>query len=285
MPITVSPLRYPGGKSKIYPLVQPIITHNLTGGDRIYVEPFAGGAGLALKLLYNHDVDQIILNDIDPNIYKFWLSCLTHADDLCEMIFQCPLTMDEWYKQRDIYSNPNNRSNIEVGFATFYLNRCNVSGIIRGGPIGGNGQNGTYGLDARFNRSDLIRKVQKIKEYSDQIKIYNNDAVDFLHVLERTYDPDKIFLNIDPPYVNKGPILYENSFDDQAHRALSVVIARLPFKWIVTYDKCDLIYNLYQNYRKEIITLNYSVGHTREGKELLIYSDNIDLSILKTVNI
>lgn len=250
------------------------------------MEPFAGGAGLALKLLYCHDVDRIILNDFDASIYAFWLSCLNYTDEFCKKVFHCPLTMDEWHKQRYIYCHPEEFSVFELGFATFYLNRCNVSGIIRGGPIGGVEQKGKYGLDARFNRSDLIKKIKKLQEYADRIDIYNQDAVDFLNNLVdiHGHETDDFFLNIDPPYVNKGPMLYENSFDNQAHERLSQLITDLPFKWIVTYDKCDLIYFLYQNYRKEIITLNYSVGNSKHGQELLIYSNNIDLSILQTCN-
>ena len=71
MPITDSPLRYPGGKAKLYHLVRPILHENV-GANSIYVEPFAGGAGLALKLLFRGDVDSLVLNDIDRNIYAFW---------------------------------------------------------------------------------------------------------------------------------------------------------------------------------------------------------------------
>lgn len=277
MPTTYSPLRYPGGKTKLYPIVRPIINANLSGSNRIYIEPFAGGAGLALKLLYCHDVDKIILNDVDASIFAFWNSCLHNTDALCDMILSCPLTLDEWHLQKDIYCNPQNHSELEIGFATFFLNRCNVSGIIRGGPIGGKKQTGSFKLDARFNRKSLIEKIRRIGANSSSIDFYNLDATYFMTHLPANCNGDNIILNIDPPYVRKGNMLYENAFTEQHHVLLANVISTLPYKWLVTYDWCDLIDHLYSKYRKEIIQLNYSIGSAKSGQELLIYGDSIDL--------
>lgn len=276
MPTIFSPLRYPGGKSKLYPYIQPIIARNLPKTTkRTYVEPFAGGAGLALKLLYKGDVDELILNDFDQNIYLFWQTCLENADDLCKRIMVCDLTIEEWDRQHDIYLHPNQYSNLDVAFSTFYLNRCNISGIIRGGPIGGRKQSGTYGLDARFNRSDLVKKIQRVRDNSHRIHFYNYDAIDFFFQILPNHSIESTFLNIDPPYVNKGPVLYKNSFTEEDHRTLSNYIMQLQHKWVVTYDDCPLIRDLYSNYYKTIITLNYSAGHAKKGSELMIYGNTI----------
>lgn len=282
MPKTESPLRYPGGKTKLYSLIQPIIANNLCGDDRIYVEPFAGGSGLALQLLYNDDVDRLVLNDIDRSIYAFWNVCLNNAEELCALIENCRISMETWEVEKEIYENPEGRTAVEVAFATFFLNRCNVSGIIRGGPIGGHNQTGNYGIDARFNRADLIRKIMRVYENRTQISFYNLDAIDFVRETLQPYGTN-ILLNIDPPYVKKGPMLYENSFTEENHRRLARIIHRLPYKWIVTYDECELIYDLYSLYRKEIITLNYSTGNTKNGRELMIYSEEVDLDIEEVV--
>lgn len=279
MPITESPLRYPGGKSKLYNLIRPIVTHNVHGASRTYVEPFAGGAGLALQLLFNGDVDHLVLNDIDYNIFCFWDTCLHNAEELCFLIDNCNINMDTWSLQRTIYDNPAEHSRLEVAFSTFFLNRCNVSGIIRGGPIGGHNQTGNYGLDARFNREDLQRKIRHIFRERDRIEFFNMDAHSLiLNILPR-YNINCTILNIDPPYVKKGPLLYENSFTVDDHAKLAHAIENLNYKWIVTYDECDTIYSLYSCFRKEIITLDYSIGNTKSGRELIIYSDSIDLTI------
>lgn len=152
MPITDSPLRYPGGKTKLYPTIKSIIDKNFTSNNCIYIEPFAGGAGLALKLLFNHDVEKIILNDFDPGIYSFWHSILTQSDQFCSLIEDCRIDMDTWHQEKDIYSAKSSHTELEVAFAAFFLNRCNVSGIIQGGPIGGHEQTGSYLINARFNK-------------------------------------------------------------------------------------------------------------------------------------
>lgn len=281
MPVTDSPLRYPGGKSKLYETIKPIISRNIYGKNRTYIEPFAGGAGLALRLLFNADVDLIILNDIDYHVFCFWNACLNNAQELCNLISDCNINMDTWTEQKKVYSDPFNYTCIEVAFSTFFLNRCNVSGILTGGPIGGHNQTGNYRLDARFNKKKLIEKIYRIYNEREKIRFYNLDAKDFLEIALKEVGYNESILNIDPPYVKKGPILYENSFSKDDHTKLSEIIKKLKHKWIVTYDECDTIYSLYSKFRKELITLSYSIGDTKSGRELIIYSDSIDLNFAK----
>lgn len=274
---TPSPLRYPGGKTKLYNYVSNIVNKNMAFGNRIYVEPFAGGAGLALKLLLSGDVDSLILNDIDYNIFCFWEACLNNTEALCNLIDECDVSVDNWRKQKNIYSFSQTHSPLEVGFASFYLNRCNVSGVIRGGPIGGFDQLGSYGIDARFNKNKLIEKILDIGKRKNVISIYNLDASAFLLNTINAINSDNLFLNIDPPYVNKGSQLYENSFKESDHADLANVIKLLRHKWMITYDECNLIENLYADFRKDLICLNYSAGKTRLGNEYVIYCDRLNV--------
>ncbi len=270
---TYSPLRYPGGKTKLYSLIEPIVEGYISQG--IYIEPFAGGAGLALALLFNGRVKNIVLNDFDYNIYCFWKSCITQNDDFCELVDTCIINMDNWRKQKLIYSRFLKSTELEIGFATFFLNRCNVSGVINGGPIGGKNQTGKYKLDARFNRSKLIEKIQLIGQYADSIHVYNEDASIFLQEKIKEYPIENTLLNIDPPYVKKGKSLYKNCFEEIDHIELSNVIKDIKHKWLVTYDYCDFIIDLYNQYRSEEIKLQYSAGQTKIGREIMIFSDNI----------
>lgn len=275
MPITDSPLRYPGGKTKLYKVINEIIQKNRNPDRCIYVEPFAGGSGLALRLLFRGDVDYLVLNDIDYGVYCFWNSCLTKTDEICSMIEQTSVDIDNWNIEKNIYNSKHLYSDLEIGFATFFLNRCNVSGIIKGGPIGGKEQIGNYGLDARYNKKDLIAKIKKIGQYKNNIEFFNLDATDFLLNIVCQYPKNEIFLNIDPPYVKKGSSLYENSFKHEDHAQLSNIIKTLDYNWIVTYDKCDFIDNLFSDYRKESLNLNYSAGQTKNGEEYLIYGNSL----------
>ena len=274
MPVTMSPLRYPGGKTKLYPVIAPLILKTVDK-NRTYVEPFAGGAGLALKLLLNGDVSNIVLNDIDENIYLFWKACLNNNDELCTLVHSTVPSIAEWDKQREIFLHPTGHSEVERAFATLYLNRYNISGVIFGGPIGGRKQEGKYLIDARYNARELIKKLRVIGEKRSQIAFYNLEASVFLRDIVAKLSQSTSFVNIDPPYVKKGPLLYRNCFTETDHRNLSKVIQGLQHHWILTYDECDLVHTLYQNFRQIPLCLSYSAGYAKKGNELLILGPSI----------
>lgn len=275
MPFTPSPLRYPGGKAKLYNYVKNIIDANgLT--DETYIEPFAGGAGLALKLLLNNDVKRIVINDFDPAIYAFWHSVLYESDSLCRYLSNVNVSIDEWDRQHQIYVNQQGHSTLDIAKAVIFLNRTNVSGVITGGVIGGRNQTGKYNMDARFNREELIKKITDIAKMSSRIDLYNLDASVFLQngTMRHYY---KAFINFDPPYVNKGGQLYKNAFSEEDHEKLHECISQCQRKWIVTYDVCDLIKKLYSDYRCSIIDIYYSAKEVRKAKEYIFFSNNLIL--------
>ena len=274
MPYTPSPLRYPGGKAKLYNYIRSLIEINGLLGET-YIEPFAGGAGLALKLLLNNDVRRIVINDYDPAIFAFWYSILHSSQQMCDFVNTVPLTIDEWDKQHNVYSNQKNHSQLEVAKAVLFLNRTNVSGIINGGVIGKRDQTGNYKMDARVNREELVRKIISISRLSDRIVLYNLDAVAFLQTeLSHYY---KAFINFDPPYVAKGGQLYKNAFSDNDHQVLRNQITACRRKWVVTYDICDLVSKLYSGYRGSYIDIYYSANGARKAKEYIFFSNNLIL--------
>ena len=275
MPATVSPLRYPGGKTKFYTYVREILSCNDMLGET-YIEPFAGGAGLALKLLLNEDVSRIVINDFDPAIYSFWHSVLYETEAFCELIENAILTTNQWNLQHSIYLESDTSDPLTLGFATFYLNRTNISGVVKGGMIGGQGQNGKYGLDARFNRQTLIEKIKTIASHKEQIVLLNLDARELLQPrqLRKFY---KIFINLDPPYVKKGAQLYKNAFSESDHRELCELVKQCRRKWIVTYDVCPLVADLYKSYRSSYLDVTYSIQASKKAKEYIFFSDTLEL--------
>lgn len=275
MPITYTPLRYPGGKTKLYNFVKELIIANGLVGET-YIEPFAGGAGLALKLLFRKDVKRIIINDFDPAIYYFWYCILNYTEEICELLRKTPLTIEEWKRQRSIYSAGFNNNVIEYGYSTLFLNRTNVSGIIKGGVIGGIEQTGNYLIDARFNRDALIKTIKNIADHKNQIILTHMDAKEFLSP-KFLNNYRKTFIYCDPPYVQKGSQLYKNSFTKQDHIDLFEIMRSCRRKWIVTYDICDLIENIYKKYRRSTINISYSVRNFRKAQEYVFFSDNIIL--------
>ncbi|WP_256852173.1 DNA adenine methylase [Pantoea sp. Fr+CA_20] len=284
MPQTPSPLRYPGGKTSIVDMVSKIIESNkLTGGH--YAEPYAGGAGLALSLLFNGKVHEIHLNDLDKAVWSFWNSIINRTSDFIDKIIETEVTIDEWKKQREIQLNRNLYSDFELGFSSFFLNRTNRSGVIlKAGVIGGIKQQGQYKLGCRFNKDGLIKKIKRISKYKHRIHVYNLDAVDFIKNIDSSCGADA-FLCIDPPYYNKGSTLYTNFYEPRDHEYLSNIILSIKKPWILTYDNAMEISELYKKRRQFNFNLNYSAATKRVGTELLVVSKGLkipnDLNIVK----
>jgi DNA adenine methylase len=271
-----SPLRYPGGKSKLTKYIKKLIeTNHLMDG--VYAEPYAGGAGIAICLLMHEYVSEICINDLNKSIYAFWHTVLTQPEELCRMINDTEVTVENWDQQKYIQRNSDNYSILELGFSTFFLNRCNRSGIINGGIIGGRNQEGDWKIDARFNKKALIHRIEKIALYSNRIRLHNLDAVDFIvKVLPNC--PRNTFVYLDPPYYKKGQDLYENHYKPDDHlEVFNLISSSIRHKWIVTYDNVPEIRNIYQGYRQSEYSLNYSAANRYKGSEVMIYSNGITI--------
>jgi len=269
----MTPLRYPGGKTQLYAYVKEIsLCNNLLG--QAYIEPFAGGAGLAVKLLLNGDMKRIVINDLDPSIYCFWYSILNSTDKFCHLVYETAVTTHEWLKQKAIYLKQDAANPLELGFATFFLNRTNISGVIKGGIIGGKKQIGNHKISARFNKENLITKICEIAKHREQIALYNLDAHELLQPKYMRKYPMAL-INLDPPYVINGAKLYKNSFGENEHRKLSETISSCRRKWIVTYDVCPLVAKLYSNYRYAFLDIKYSINRGKQAQEYIFFSNNL----------
>jgi len=271
-----SPLRYPGGKQILARVLGHLIRLNGREGG-IYVEPYAGGAGAALSLLYAEYVKQVVINDADSRIYAFWDGVVNQTDQFLKLLRDTPLSVEEWKRQRQIYLKPARNSRLRVGFATFYLNRCNRSGIIgNGGLIGGLKQTGEWKIDARFNRKDLARRVERIARYSERITLSNLDATELLQA--EPPNPswvDRAFVYLDPPYYCKGSQLYLNHYTSDDHTSFARFLSTTNLAWVMSYDNVPEIRKLYARYRQVSFNLGYSARSRRVEKELLILPDHV----------
>lgn len=265
-----SPLRYPGGKSKLAPFIRSIIetqkTSNIT-----YMEPFAGGAGVALDLLFNKTVNQIVLNDSDKAIYSFWRAVKESPQAIIDRIQSTPLTIEEWQRQKERYLTQNKVYSIDLGFSAFYLNRTNYSGILTANPIGGHKQKGKYLLDARYHRTKLIRRIEAISEYRSQIAVYNKDIQQFIrHIIPRY--PTSAFIYFDPPYYVKGQQLYKNALSSSDHTKIAAsIMDAVNIPWVMTYDDVPELRKIYAKFPQATYTLNYSAANKRKESELMIF--------------
>lgn len=271
-----SPLRYPGGKNKLSLYVENLIDANNLNNS-VYIEPFAGGSAVALYLLMNGVVDNIIINDFDRSIYAFWYSVINYTDELCELIKSTKINIDEWRIQRDVQQNKENRALLELGFSTLFLNRTNISGIIKAGVIGGIKQEGNYKLDCRFDKTKLIKKIRLIAEYKNNIELYNMDTIVLIDNVINNLDREGLTF-FDPPYYEKGSSLYVNFYKHEDHLELSNKIKQIQnHYWIVTYDHVKEIEDMYDGYRKNIYRLKYTAAKKYTGEEIMFYSDNLNI--------
>ena len=272
-----SPLRYPGGKAKLAPFIAAVIRRN--GHVRPeYVEPYAGGAGVALHLLFEEYADRVVINDADPRIHCFWTAATQHTSELIEMVATIPVSVDQWHRQRELYSACDLHSPFELGFATFFLNRTGRSGIIHsGGPIGGYDQTGAYRIDARFNRADLIRRLTRIGAYADRIEAVGKDGLSLLRELAADQTRAKrAVAYLDPPYYDKSHELYLNHFTHDQHDALATFLRNdATFTWMLTYDNASTIRHLYKECPQLMFHLRYSAYKRRKGLELVIRPRNV----------
>jgi DNA adenine methylase len=263
-----SPLRYPGGKWRLAGCFEKIIALNYNRRP-IYIEPYAGGGSLALSLLFTGAVTEVHLNDLDPAIHAFWLSVLKHHEDLCALVETVAVTPAEWRRQHRIYEIGSASRPVPLGFATFFLNRTNHSGILNGGMIGGKQQKGPWKLDARFNRPELIRRIRRIVSFKDRIHLTCQDAVAFLKSKNLRKNT---LVYLDPPYYKAGWDLYFNAYKPGDHAAVRDRAVSLKCPWIVSYDDVPEIRKLYASHKSRPIRLLHTARSARLGKEVMFFS-------------
>lgn len=271
----LSPLRYPGGKARLAPFFERII-RTQSPVPTHYAEPFAGGAGAALKLLKDGVVQHIHLNDLNPGIAAMWRAILHDSSAFLKLLEVTPIDLYQWRKQREIYQNPIGRDDLQLGFATFYLNRTNRSGILNAGPIGGLEQRGYWKIDARFNRTGLARRIQAVAAMKSNITITELDGLEFLDSLN---DLGKdIFIYADPPYMVQGEGLYLHAFDEIAHLRLAEKLSVVDSPWLLTYDDDSRITDvLYEGGRCATFPIAHTAHKQHVGSEAVIFSKNLAL--------
>lgn len=241
--------------------------------DRQYAEPYAGGASVALSLLYNEFASVIHINDLDRSIYAFWRAAVDETEALCALIADCDVSMEEWERQQRVQA-ASDSSVLELAFSTFFLNRTNRSGIITAGVIGGKSQDGNWKLDARFNKSDLISRIEKIGRFRERIEVYNLDCIEFIDEVLPCL-PSDTFLYLDPPYYEKGAELYENHYEHDDHSSISLRMAELDNPWIVSYDNVEQISRIYAAFTSIEYGISYSAQQRYRGSEIMFASDGL----------
>lgn len=269
--IHFTPLRYPGGKAKLAAYVKSLLKENrLLDGE--YVEPYAGGAGIALELLFHEYVSKIHINDVSRPVHAFWKSVLNHTEELCRLVLNAPLTVAQWDKQKQVLAHPREYSVAERGFSTFFLNRTNRSGILNGGIIGGRDQTGPWKIDARYNARELVRRIESVANLRSRIKLTRQDALNFLQVGVTKW-PEQTLIYLDPPYYVKGRDLYHDFYEPEDHARIAAFMNTSAIRqhWIVSYDSVKPILDLYKGCRYIVYSIGYSARSSSMGSEVMFF--------------
>lgn len=270
-----TPLRYPGGKAQFAPFIAKVMeTNGLAGGH--YLEPYAGGAGVALELLYHGHASHVHINDLDPAIHSFWVAVTKEPDELLKLLVDTPVTMDQWFKWRSVLRGEVAADLVERGFATLFINRTNRSGILKGGVIGGLAQSGDYKLDARFKKDVLAARIRKIADHANHITVHCEDALTLLQRCEK-FLPKESLIYLDPPYYVKGQGLYRNFYkhDDHLQIAKALQSNKFTLPWVVSYDNATEICDMYQLSKRLAYNLNYTAQKRYVGNEVMFFSSNL----------
>lgn len=280
-PPYLSPLRYPGGKARLAPYLARILASQPNPSDT-YCEPYAGGAGAGLQLLSDGYVSKLIINDLNPGIAAFWRSAFFNTDALIDLVQRCAVNLTAWHQQRAIYLHPNAHGDLELGFATFFLNRTNRSGILNARPIGGLQQTGRWRIDARFNKTDLTQRLRDLQPLAGSVDVRQEHAIQLIRKLNRRKRP--ILLYVDPPYVVPGEELYMTDHSWEEHQRLERVLTTSPHPWILTYDADDRTRDLYGRFR----CLRFDISHTAQvqkiGREFMFFGRGVRIPDRRVIN-
>lgn len=271
-----TPLRYPGGKGRLAPYIKEILkTNKLVDGE--YVEPYAGGAAIAMELLFHEYVSRVHINDISRSVYAFWHSVLQETDALSRLVADTPVTVEEWDRQKRVFAAAEDQDNLALGFSFFFLNRTNRSGILNAGVIGGRAQTGPWKIDARYNARELVSRIEEIAKFRSRISLTNLDAAKFLKKGKARW-PAKTLVYCDPPYYVKGRDLYYHFYKHDDHEMIAERMQEISEqRWIVSYDNVPPIRQMYTEFRSVTYDIGYSARSTRQGSEVMFFSRDLKM--------
>ena len=273
----LSPLRYPGSKRRLASYIKRTLQMNSLS-PALFVEPFAGGASVALQLLSENCVQYIGLVDRDPLIAAFWKTVFWEPEWLIEQIYTIDVTLERWMMFKS--SVPQTRR--ERALACLFLNRTSFSGILAPGvgPLGGRNQSSPYRIDCRFPRETLAKRIQQIGQMKERVAFVWNvswtQALGQLRSLQRRGKlPQDVACYCDPPFFNKADQLYTYYFREKDHCRLRDALLALQEPWILSYDSVARVKELYgatehESAQVELLYSMASQGGHRIAREVIV---------------
>jgi DNA adenine methylase len=274
--LSPSPLRYPGSKAALRLFVEQFLAHNNLLGTE-FCEPFAGGASVSIFILENGLASRVRIVDIDHGVCAFWRQVFFNTKPFIARIKRLSITIRSWEKfQRASQIKPRTKAEeLECAAGFLFLNRTSFSGIVGAGPIGGRDQSSEYALDCRFNREELIRRIEYLSQYRDRVTVEKADGISCIRSLKAN---DDCVLYVDPPYFEYGKKFYRHHFNEDDHAKLFSALKACKQPWLLSYDHSESIREKYDafttrsvswmnvarkfNYRDELIITNVDMPNT-----------------------
>jgi DNA adenine methylase len=258
----VSPLRFPGGKTRACKIIDEIINEyfDITNFDTL-LSPFFGGGSFEFYFQnkYNH---KLLVNDKFIPLYHFWKQIKIDKNKLCEELRKIPIVSKELFMDYRKCIMNLNEDILQQAIQYFIINRCSFSGATLSGGFSKEASIKRY-TQSSINKIELLNFTN--------IEIYNYDFTEFIN----KYSNDKTLLFLDPPYyLEKNSKLYGNKGDMHEtfnHQELFDLV-KTKNNWIITYNNCDFIRNLYKDYLILDVNWKYGMNKTKLSTEIIILS-------------
>lgn len=268
-----TPFRYPGSKNKIVSAIIGQMDGMKAWADaNTFVDAFVGGGSVFIAVKNSNRMEKpdlkFTVNDLDEWVYSFWyvIAKKLLVDELCDIVKETVPTVELFNDLR----NTEPEGAVQKAFYAIFFNRTTFSGIFNSGPIGGYEQKSKWGVDCRYNSDEIVKRIKALhKGFKGNLSVRKQN---FDKVLKGAFN--RPFFYLDPPYYHKGDSLYRERMDDSDHALLADILNDMDDNWLLSYDDCEEIRDLYSWAKIVDFDVNYCInGEKKDWKkkqELLI---------------
>lgn len=273
-------LRYPGSKAKIYQHIRRALPECVDSPLwamllPVYCEPFFGSGAIGWRLMHNFRRKQtrVVINDRDVGVAALWKAIRDVPNDLIRMVEDFEPSARSFYEFKTRDGEPG-MDTVKRGFEKLALHQTSFSGLgfMAGGPLGGRDGGSEYNVDCRWSKGRIIKGIGTCHRRMHAMKAFDVRSEDFEPVLRSL--PADSFAYLDPPYFVQGEVLYKHAMSLADHERLARLLCSAPFSWVLSYDDCEAVRDLYSWAKITSFdmtpTVRTSNAPRRKNKELLI---------------
>jgi DNA adenine methylase len=269
-PSTLSPFRYPGGKSALRSKIIRWI-RELGYRPQHFLEPFAGGASVGLAVAELDLADHVTLVERDPEVAAVWNVVLNgSAGALANRIRQFVLTNKSARetldgKEQDLVSR---------AFRCLLLNRISRGGIMAPGAGWLNYGEAGKGIHSRWYPQTLAKRIEAIHCLRNKLTFRCGDG---LETLRNFSSKPHTVAFVDPPYVvnGRGAGLRLYRYCDVNCEDLFKVVRDFAGPMIITYHRSQIVQRQALAAKAECHTVVMRTSHSVK-RELIFYKSGLN---------